>query len=147
MKSILRNLVLLTAFFVIATAGMPKEKNSIMGNYRLVKAITDGQSNNEMVMNRTMSYNDDNSFTGKITMGGNEMLFNKGLYFVENDSMLIMHQSSMTGDLFKIAFVYNYKITGDTLNIKGFYTTAPMGGPAMLRKFFIDESWVRINGK
>ena len=147
MKSILRNLAILAAFFVIACAGIPKEKNPIMGNYRLVKAVTDGQSNDEQWMNRTMSYNKDKSFTGKIKMNGNEMEFNKGLYFVENDSMLIMHQSSMKGDLFKLAFVYNYKITGDTLNIKGYYTKEMMGGSVMMKKFYIDESWVRIDGK
>ena len=147
MKSILRNLAILAAFLVIACAGIPKEKNPIMGNYRLVKAVTDGQSNDEQWMNRTMSYNKDKSFTGKIKMNGNEMEFNKGLYFVENDSMLIMHQSSMKGDLFKLAFVYNYKITGDTLNIKGYYTKEMMGGSVMMKKFYIDESWVRIDGE
>jgi hypothetical protein len=147
MKSIVRNLALLTAFFVIATAGMPKDKNPITGNYRLVKAVTDGQPNNEMVMNRTMRYNDDNTFSGKITIQNQEMPSNQGKYFVENDSMLIMHQSTIKGELFKIAFVYNYKITGDTLNIKGFYAKELMGGPAILKKFYIDESWVRINEK
>ena len=49
MKSTLQNLVLLTAIFVIATAGMPKEKNRIMGNYRLVKAITNGTPNSTLL--------------------------------------------------------------------------------------------------
>lgn len=138
MKSILRNLALLTAFFVIATAGMPKEKNPLIGNYRLLKAVTNGQPNIGMTMNRTMSYNDDNSFTGKITIQDKEMPFNKGIYFVENDSMLIMHQSTMKGDLMNIAYVYNYKITGDTLNIKGFYTKEAIGNSVMLLKYYID---------
>lgn len=147
MKTILRNLSLLTAFLVITCAGMPKEKNPVMGNYRLVKAVTNGQSNIGMVMNRTMSYNDDNSFTGKITIQDKEMLFNNGLYFVENDSMLIMHPSSIKGDLSNSAFVYNYKITGDTLNIKGYFTKEAIGNSVMLLKYYIDESWVRIDGK
>lgn len=63
----------------------PKEKDEIVGNYRLVKAITNGRPNNAMVMNRTMSFNSNKTFTGKIVGQNGEMPFNQGLYFVEND--------------------------------------------------------------
>ena len=149
MKSILRNLAILATFIVITTAGMPKEKNPIIGNYRLVKAIANGQPVNNMMMDRTMSYKDDNTFSGKITFQNKEMPSNQGNYFVENDSLLIMHQSTIRGELYKIAFVYNYKITGDTLNIKGYYTRELIENPKlpMQMKYYIDEFWVRINGK
>ena len=144
MKTNLTNLLLLSAVLIITTAMQPKEKDEIVGNYRLVKAITNGRPNNAMVMNRTMSFNSNKTFTGKIVGQNGEMPFNQGLYFVENDSMLIMHQSSPTWILHSIAYVYKYRITGDTLNIKGYYTIGMMGNPDALQKFYIDESWVKM---
>jgi len=147
MQSTFKNFVLLTAFFVMATAAMPKVKNRITGNYHIVKGTINGIPANKMLMDRTMSFNKDKTFTGKITIPSGEMPYNQGLYFIGNDSMLIMHQSTLKWELNNIAFVYKYKITGDTLNIKGFYTTGVIGNPNMLQKFFIDESWKRIGKK
>ena len=147
MKSTFKNLVLLTAFFVMATAAMPKVKNRVTGNYQLVKGTINGIPANKMLMDRTMSFNKDKTFIGKITVPGGERPYNQGLYFIGNDSMLIMHQSTLKWELNSIAFVYKYKITGDTLNIKGFYTTGVIGNPSMLQKFFIDESWKKIGRK
>jgi hypothetical protein len=123
-----------------------------MGNYRLVKATTNGKPNGSIMMDRTMSFNGDNTFIGNISMlsmQGKDMLYNKGLYFVENDSMLIMHQTTNLGALLKTAFVYNYKISGDTLKLKGYYTREPLEYPTIpvMLKYYIDESWVRIDKK
>ena len=117
MKINLINLVLLSLVLAITTAMIPEEKNRLKGNYRLMKAVTNGIPNNAIVINRTMSFNNDKTFIGMITRPNGEMPFNQWLYFIENDSMLIMHQATPKWELYNIAYVYNYKITGDTIRI------------------------------
>jgi len=147
MTQILKNLLFVAFVLLITTGMMPTDKNRIIGDYRLVKALNNGNPVPQMTMNRNMSFYDENMFIGDITLPNGNLPYNQGLYYVENDSILIMHNKEMNGTLYPIAFVYKYKISGDTPNIKGFYTREHPTSPNVMIKFTIDEDWVRTNKK
>lgn len=139
MKSILKTLLLLALILVLTTSMMPDQKNRIIGDYHLAKALTDGKPNPAEMMDRTMSYFENNQFMGDISFpNGKNFPFIQGVYTVQNDSIVVLHHT-YNGKLHDVAWVYNYHFLGDTLWVRGFFTQAIPVAQNILIKQYIDE--------
>lgn len=144
MKSKVFLLMLLCAFgLFIQAVGQVKNKD-LIGNWKLVKAETNGQPNPASQMNRSFQYAKDGLFEGKLFNNGQVSTFPRGRYFIADDSTMVCINLSPDNKVVGHPNTYRFHIENDTLNLYGVWYNNIAGSSRMLQMNFINEHWVRI---
>jgi hypothetical protein len=147
MKPPLSKLIFSVLVIVIASTQISAQKSRLIGDYHLAVASTNGVPNPKDQMDRRVTFFENNQFASDISFpNGQNFPFNQGVYFVQNDSVLVLHHIE-NKDFLDVAWVYKYKFIGDTLCYKGYYTMPLPQNSKVLVKFYVDEKWVRIGKK
>jgi len=126
---------------LILQAKEPKKEGSLIGNWKLVKAQTNGRPNDQLMMNRTFKYTDDGFFEGKVIINGEEEPFNKGMYFLPNDTTMICIHLSPDNKLSFLSYTYNFHVRNDSLHLYGVYFSSVPDKPQLLQMNYINEWW------
>lgn len=142
MKTIVSLFILIFSLSICLHA-KTKEKNDLIGYWKLVKAETNGRSNPTQMMDRTFEYKDNGLFEGRIFLNGEDRPYNGGKFFLANDSTMICIHFTQGEKLSPVSFTYNFKVRNDTLHLSGSYFSGIQGNPGLLQMQFINEYWVK----
>lgn len=114
---------------------------TLIGKWTLLKAETNGNSNQQAMMDRTMEYFPDGRFEGIINHFGTMQPFNQGRFAIINDTtMVTLHEENQK--YFPVSFTYNYKIKSDTMHLYGYFLVPAEQG--LIQPVYIDELWVKL---
>ncbi|HET6557541.1 MAG TPA: hypothetical protein VFG54_09525 [Prolixibacteraceae bacterium] len=143
MKTTITLSVLILGLSFCLQAEKPKKENNLLGYWKLVKAETNGKPNPANMMDRTFEYTNDGIFEGKIFFNGEEQPFNRGKYFLANDSTIICIHSSPDDKLSLVSYTYNFHVKNDSLHLYGIYFSGVQDKPNLLQMNYINEWWVK----
>jgi hypothetical protein len=125
-------------------SGEPQINKNLFGHWILSSAETNGRPNSPYLMDRTFEYTEDGLFEGTIFINGEEKPFNKGKFFLPDDSTMICIHSFPENKLSSVSYTYNFHITGDSLHLYGNYFSNIQNRPDLLQMNFINEWWVKV---
>lgn len=148
MKSIFKNLLILTFIFVVTTSGTPDRKNPIYGTWKIASGKHNGTAAPQVLMDRIQYFNSDNTFKSVVnTADGKQVLSNWGNFYLINDSTMVTYHKDPSGKADDIANTYHFQIRNDSLHFYGFYLRQMPTDPKVLVKIYIEEWWVNADKK
>lgn len=147
MKSIFKNLLLFSVFFVLTTSEIPVKNSHLFGTWKLINGKNNGVPAPQVLADRLQTFSKDLTFESKINTPKGLKHGNGGLYFILNDTTIVTFHKDQNGKLSKIADTYFFRIKNDSLHLYGNYLAEIKENPSVLQKVFIDEKWVRIDKK
>lgn len=132
-----------TVLFVGLLAAKPQKSTPIVGKWRPIQALVNGQADPYSTLDKVQEFKVDQTYDAK-TKGtdGMEQVLHKGKYLMADDTTMVTIRFTPDGKLTNLANVYNVKIKNDTLHLYGYAVKSPDG--RTLAAFFLDEFWVRL---
>jgi len=145
MKKSTNKLTLLLLAGLLTTAILPaqQQKKKLTGLWHMMSGKVNGKPVPAQLTNRVWIFNSDNSFEGKKFVNGDFYPYNAGIYMLPTDTTMVCLHKYSNGKLDRIAFVYNYTISNDSLHLYGFYLIGTQVKPGLLQPVHIDEWWIK----
>ena len=136
-------LTILIFYLTLNLQAKKKEATNLFGDWKLIKAETNGMPNPQIMMNRTFKYSKNGLLEGKVFLNGEEKPFNSGMFFLPNDSTMICIHFNPDNKLSSLSYTYNFHVKNDSLHLYGVYFSRVQNKRNLLQMNYINEWWIK----
>lgn len=133
----------LFALFIFSCSTLKTERQ-LRGSWVLAPSNVEQSDYADVAITRIMEFKKDQTFESTVTgKGYQETNYNRGNYYVVNDSTIVTMHADAEGHMSDFSNKYKVSIQDDSLHFSGYYIM-PNGLNNILKPVMIDEVWVKV---